>query len=208
MFWHTVPRAVQMLFPKRTWEGDASGNRLYLTFDDGPVAGVTDYVLNELAKRDQKATFFMVGDNIQKDPHLAGEVLRSGHGIGNHTFNHLHGWRTPDSDYLENVRAFDRILEQVLGSQTIVFRPPYGMIRSSQAKVVLETKKIVMWNVLTGDYDRSISPTGILEKTKENTRAGSIVVFHDQQKTRDVLPKVLPHFLDFLVETGFETALL
>lgn len=208
MVWHTVPRPVQMLFPKRTWEGDTLGNRVHLTFDDGPVVGVTDYVLNELAKRNQKATFFMVGDNIQKHPQLAGEVLNSGHGIGNHTFNHLNGWKTSDSDYLNNVLAFDRILEEKLGVRTVFFRPPYGSLKSSQAQCILESKKIVMWNVLSGDYDRSISPARILDKTKENTRSGSIVVFHDQQKTREVLPRVLPEFLDFLIERGLETSLL
>ena len=208
MVWHTVPQAVQMLFPSRTWEGDPLANRVCLTFDDGPVPGVTDYVLNELAKRNQKATFFMVGDNIQKFPELARAVLESGHGIGNHTFNHLNGWKTANADYLENVRAFDSILEEKLGIQTDLFRPPYGLVKSSQAKVILESKKIVMWNVLSGDYHPAISTARILAKTKENTRSGSIVLFHDQQKTREVLPEVLPYFLDFLLERGLETALL
>jgi peptidoglycan/xylan/chitin deacetylase (PgdA/CDA1 family) len=208
MVWHTVPRSVQLLLPKRMWEGDAVGSRVHLTFDDGPVAGVTDYVLNELAKRNQKATFFMVGDNIRKNPELAAEVLKSGHGIGNHTFNHLNGWKTPNAEYLENIQACDRILEEKLGAGTLFYRPPYGMVKSSQAKTILRSKKIVMWNVLSGDYDRKISSSRILEKTKKYTRSGSIVLFHDQQKTREVLPEFLPQFLDFLIERGLETTLL
>lgn len=208
MVWHTVPSAVQMLFPKRIWEEDLRGDRVYLTFDDGPVPGVTDFVLNELAKRNQKATFFMVGDNIRKHPTLAREVLDSGHGIGNHTFNHLNGWKTANADYLDNVRYFDSVLEETLGIETGLFRPPYGMLRGSQAKVILGSKKIVMWNVLSGDYDPSISAARIFKKTKENTRSGSIVVFHDQHKTQKVLPKVLPVFLDFLLERGLETTLV
>lgn len=208
MVWHTVPRAIQLLFPKRIWECDPSGNRVYLTFDDGPVPGVTEYVLEELAKRGQKATFFMVGDNVQKHPALAREVLSAGHGIGNHTFNHLKGWRTSDQKYLENIQFFDEILGQTLGLATDLFRPPYGQMTSSQAKVVLESKRIVMWSVLSGDYMRSLDSAEILKKSTQKTHAGSIVVFHDQQKTKDVLPRVLPDYLDFLLDRGFYTALL
>lgn len=208
MVWHTVPRAVQLLFPRRIWRRVPSENRICLTFDDGPVPGATDYVLNELAKRGQKATFFMVGDNIQKHTSLAKEVLQAGHGVGNHTFNHRNGWKTPDADYLENIRAFDEVLGERLGIQTDLYRPPYGLMKSSQAQVVLESKKIVMWNVLSGDYDQSISSARILGESKKNTVGGSIVLFHDQQKTQGVLPKFLPEFLDFLIESRLETALL
>lgn len=208
MVFHTVPRAVRLLFPKRVWQGDPIGKQIYLTFDDGPVPGVTDYVLNELAKRNQKATFFMVGDNIRKFPELGKSVLQAGQGMGNHTFHHFNGWKTSNPRYLESVLSFDRIAEEKLGIQTSLFRPPYGMLKNSQAKVILESKKIVMWNVLAGDYDRSLESSRILEKSCRNTLPGSIVVFHDQQKTQEVLPKVLPGYLDYLVEQGFETALL
>lgn len=208
MVWHTVPRPVQLIFPRRMWEGDPSGNQVFLTFDDGPVPGVTDYVLNELAKRGQRATFFMVGDNIQKHPDLAKEVNGAGHSIGNHTFHHQNGWKTPNLEYTENIQAFDKILEKTLGIQTSLFRPPYGLMKSSQAKVILQTKKIVMWNVLSGDYDRSLESSRILQKSIKNTRSGCIILFHDQQKTQEVLPKVLPDYLDFLIEQGFETSLL
>ncbi len=208
MVWHSVPRAVQRLFPKRVWEGDPSGNRVYLTFDDGPVPGVTDYVLGELAKRGQKATFFMVGDNVQKHPTLAREVLAAGHRLGNHTFHHLKGWNTPSGNYLKNVRLFDEVVEEKLGMKTELFRPPYGLMKGAQAKALLKTKRIVMWTVLSGDYDPSLSSGRIFAKSVQNTRAGSIVVFHDQQKTSAVLPKILPDYLDLLQDSGFETGLL
>lgn len=208
MVFHSVPRAVQLLFPRRIWQGDSSDNKIYLTFDDGPVPGVTDFVLNELAKRNQKATFFMVGDNIRKFSDLAREVLQEGHGIGNHTYNHCNGWKTRNPDYIGNVLSFDRTAGEILGTQTSLFRPPYGLLKSSQAKAILKTKKIVMWNVLTGDYDQSLDSSRILEKSIQNSRPGRIVVFHDQQKTRQVLPKVLPGYLDFLIERGIETAIL
>ncbi|HSF53023.1 MAG TPA: polysaccharide deacetylase family protein [Algoriphagus sp.] len=208
MVWHTVPRTVQLLFPKRVWEGNPSGNQVYLTFDDGPVPGVTDFVLNELEKRAQKATFFMVGDNVRKFPELAREVIQAGHRIGNHTFNHCNGWKTQDLVYLKSVQSFDRIAEEILGIQTALFRPPYGLVKTSQAKAILQSKKIVMWNVLSGDYDRSLDATRVLGNSVKNTRSGSIVLFHDQQKTKEVLPKVLPAFLDFLIDRKFETSLL
>ncbi|RIW14021.1 polysaccharide deacetylase family protein [Algoriphagus lacus] len=208
MVWHTVPKFVQGLFPNRIWEGDPTGKRVYLTFDDGPVPGITDFVLNELSKRNQKATFFMVGDNVRKHPALANEVLAQGHQIGNHTFNHLKGWDTADSVYLDNVKKCDLVFEEELGVGTDLFRPPYGLIKISQAKPVLESKRIIMWNVLTGDYDRSILPSEILKKSIQMTLPGSIVLFHDQQKTSEVLPKVLPQYLNFLEDNGFKSALL
>ena len=208
MVWHTVPKFVQRLFPERIWEGDPSDGQIYLTFDDGPVPGVTDFVLNELAKRSQKASFFMVGDNVQKYPSLAREVISSGHGIGNHTFNHLNGWKTSDVDYMKNVERCDSVLEDMLNVRSVLFRPPYGLMKRSQAKVLIQSKKVVMWDVLTGDYDRSISASALLKNSIRHTRPGSIVVFHDQQKTREVLPQVLPDFLDFLTERGFKTSLL
>lgn len=208
MVWHSVPKAVQFIFPKRIWAGDASGNQVYLTFDDGPVPGITDFVLNELAKRGQQATFFMVGDNLRKHRSLGNEVLAAGHQIGNHTYNHLNGWKTSDQDYLKNIQEFDQELEASLGLNTTLFRPPYGLIRNSQAKAVLKSKKLIMWNVLSGDYDQRIDSSRILSKSIHHTRPGSIVLFHDQQKTQEVLQKVLPAYLDFLFENGFKTKLL
>lgn len=208
MVWHTVPKAVQLFFPRRIWEKDDPGNQVYLTFDDGPVAGVTDFVLNELAKRGQKATFFMVGDNLRKNPTLGKAVLESGHQIGNHTFNHLNGWKTADIEYFKNIQAFDQELENRLGIRTELFRPPYGLIRSSQAKAVLKSKKLIMWNVLSGDYDQRINPSRVLSKSINNTRPGSVVLFHDQQKTKETILKVLPEYLDFIEDQGLQTGLL
>lgn len=208
MVWHTIPKAVQLIFPKRIWSGDGSESQVYLTFDDGPVPGVTDFVLNELAKRGQKATFFMVGDNLRKYRSLGSEVVESGNQIGNHTYNHLNGWKTSDENYLKNIHSFDQELETLLGIQTSLFRPPYGLIKNSQAKVILKSKKLVMWNLLSGDYDRKLIPSRILSKSMNNTTPGSIVLFHDQQKTKEIIRKILPNYLDFLIEKGFKTGLL
>lgn len=208
MVWHSVPRFIQLFFPDRFWKGNGIENQVYLTFDDGPVPGVTDFVLNELAKRSQKATFFMVGENLKKYPALGKEVLRAGHRVGNHTYNHLNGWKTADRTYLKNIQRFDQELENSFGIRTELFRPPYGLIRNSQAKEVLKSKKLIMWSVLSGDYDPSIGFAQILSKSIEHTSSGSIILFHDQLKTKEIIRKVLPDYLDFLDERGFQTSLL
>ncbi|WP_332913682.1 polysaccharide deacetylase family protein [Algoriphagus boritolerans] len=135
-------------------------------------------------------------------------VLDSGHRIGNHTHNHLNGWRTSNAKYLENIQEFDQELENSLGIHTDLFRPPYGLIKSTQAKAVLKSKRLVMWNMLSGDYDQRIEPSRILSKSIKNTRSGSIVLFHDQQKTKETIREILPEYLDFLKESGLKTSLL
>ncbi len=199
MTWHHVPSWIQRLYPKRKWRYDDGSRKVYLTFDDGPVPGATDYVLDALAEKSMKATFFMVGDNIRKNPGLARRVLEEGHSIGNHTFNHLNGWKTSKSEYLQNVQLSTRITEEVLGVTPKVFRPPYGLITSSQAKELTKVFDLVMWDVLSGDYQQRINPEQVKSKTRHWCSPGSIVLYHDQQKTRDILPKVLPDFLEFLI---------
>ena len=171
---------------------------VFLTFDDGPVPGVTDYVLDALGSKDMKATFFMVGDNIKKYPDLAKRVMEEGHSIGNHTFNHLNGWKTRLEDYIDNVNRCNAIIAETLGFAPQLFRPPYGLLTTGQAKKVLESLDIVMWNVLSGDYQKGISSQQVFNKTCKYSRSGSIVLFHDQQKTKDIIPKVLPDYLAFL----------
>lgn len=207
MIFHSVPKAVQKLFPNRKWCGDGSENQVYLTFDDGPVPGVTDYVLDQLSARGQKATFFMVGDNVGKHPELAKEVLRAGHGIGNHTFHHLKGFRTSQKEYFRDFQKAEDIFQEILGKKTGIFRPPYGSMTPLQSSPIRKSHEIIMWDVLSGDYHPKVNPEKILKETKKRTQAGSIVVFHDQQKTAAVLPKILPQYLDFLSENNFKTAL-
>lgn len=208
MIWHTVPVLVQRLFPKRLWKKSAGENTVYLTFDDGPVPGVTDYVLEELTKRNQKATFFVVGDNVRKYPDLSQEIVNEGHAVGNHTFNHLNGWKTEKAVYLENIERCDKTLEDILGVRPKLFRPPYGLVKSSQAVEISKSHQIVMWNMLSGDYDQRITPDTVLKKSIQHTKACSIVVFHDQLKTKQILPKILPYYLDFIQEKGWKTGVL
>lgn len=208
MVWHTVPCLVQQFFPKRIWNGNSEGNRIYLTFDDGPVPGVTEFVLDELAKRNQVATFFVVGDNVSKYSELARKILESGNQIGNHTFHHLNGWKTDLQSYLENVELCQQTLREKLGLEATLFRPPYGLMTQAQAKLIKQTYQITMWSVLSGDYDHKLISDQILEKSKIHSRPGRIVVFHDQQKTMKVLPEFLPNYLDYVLDQGWSTSTL
>ncbi|SFT66849.1 Peptidoglycan/xylan/chitin deacetylase, PgdA/CDA1 family [Algoriphagus locisalis] len=208
MIWHTVPRLFQMIYPERIWKKSAADNTIFLTFDDGPVPGVTDFVLEELAKRNQNATFFVVGDNVAKNPSLAKDIVSSGHKIGNHTFNHLHGWKTEKSVYLDNIELCDKALQDVMGVRTKLFRPPYGLISSRQAVEVSKFKQIVMWSMLSGDYDQSLDPELVLRKSIKHSKEGCVAVFHDQLKTKELLPKILPQYLDYIQEMGWKTDVL
>ncbi|GAB2496521.1 polysaccharide deacetylase family protein [Algoriphagus taiwanensis] len=208
MVFHGVPSLIQRLFPNRVWENETESQSVFLTFDDGPVPGVTDFVLRELEKRGQKATFFMVGDNVRKNPSLAREVIQAGHQVGNHTHNHLNGWKTDTESYLSNFEKAEKTIEDVLAQKTEYFRPPYGLITSAQASSIRATHQVIMWSVLSGDYRKGILPERVIEQSCKRTRKGSVVVFHDQEKTAEILPKVLPVYLDFLLSEGYQTQLL
>jgi len=208
MVWHTVPTLVQRFFPDRIWKGSPEKDRIYLTFDDGPAPGVTEFVLDELAKRNQVATFFVVGDNVRKYPQLAIRILESGHQIGNHTFNHMNGCKTDLKTYLKNVELCQETIRDQLGLEATLFRPPYGLITRGQAKLVTKTHQIAMWTVLSGDYDDQLHPEQILEKTRIHSLPGKIVVFHDQEKTTKVLPEILPNYLDYILDQGWSTSTL
>ncbi|WP_373495606.1 polysaccharide deacetylase family protein [Aquiflexum sp.] len=205
---HHVPALIPRLFSQFVWNKDRNEKKIYLTFDDGPVPGVTDFVLDELAKRDICATFFMVGDNIQKNQHLAQEVLQSGNGVGNHTMHHVNGFKTSYDNYLMEVRACQNQIQKTLSFSSRLFRPPYGKITKKQFKSVVVDYDVIMWDVLTGDFDSSQSAEHCLKKSMKYSRNGSIVVFHDQQKTKDIIKRVLPDYLEFLKDSGLETALL
>ncbi|WP_143962214.1 polysaccharide deacetylase family protein [Litoribacter populi] len=204
MFIHKVPKRVQKTFPEFIWRKSGEHQKVYLTFDDGPVPQVTDGVLEVLEKFGAKATFFMVGANASKNPSLAKEVQHQGHTIGNHTFNHLNGLWTRASKYLENVHKGRNYLEDLLGQKVIFFRPPYGKIKKRQWKAVREFHEIVMWDVLSGDYSQSLSVEKSILKTVKYTQNGSVLVFHDQEKTAKKTPYILEQVLFQLSDKGFE----
>ena len=208
VFIHHIPSIVPKILPYMVWHKDRNEPKVYLTFDDGPVPFVTDFVLDELGKRSLNATFFMVGDNVRKNPDLARKVLDQGNKIGNHTFHHVNGYKTQTEDYLEEVEACHHVIEEATGMRTRLFRPPYGKITRNQFEYLKSNHEVIMWDVLSGDYDPEQSSELCLSKSMQYTQNGSIILFHDQEKTQEILKKVLPSFLDYLIEEGFETHLL
>jgi len=196
------PIFLRWLYPTLTWHRSRAENRIFLTFDDGPIPDVTPFVINTLKKYRIKATFFCVGENIKKHPDLFDCLLENGHSIGNHTYNHLNGWETPDGIYMQNV---DRCQEL---TGTYLFRPPYGRGRRSQYAQLGKTHEIVMWDVLSGDFDNRISPAKCLRNVIKHTRNGSIVVFHDNIKAAPRITYALPRAIEYWLEQGYEFGVL
>ena len=194
MYLVKTPAFIQNLFPNFIWSIPTREKVIYLTFDDGPIPEVTPWVLQQLAIHNAKATFFCVGDNVKKHLDVYEQVLHDGHSIGNHTFNHLNGWGTDNLPYFHNIRHCAHLVNSKL------FRPPYGKLKPRQIQFLQRHYRIVMWDVLSGDFDPKLSQDQCLSNVLEKTKEGSIVVFHDSLKAADklrfVLPKVLNHFSD------------
>ena len=194
------PQLFRWLFPHALWRMDQSQRSVYLTFDDGPIPEATPYVLDVLDSMGIKATFFMVGDNARRYPHLLEEVRRRGHRIGNHTFNHIGGLRWFSWKYLGNVQKAEDILQT--GK---LIRPPHGWMRLMQYRVLRHTGwRVVMWDVVTRDYSNRLTAQEVLENIKKYTRNGSIITFHDSLKSIDKLRKILPEALEWLKNEGYE----
>ncbi len=170
---------------------------MYLNFDDGPIQEVTPWVLETLKKFNAKATFFCVGENVNKNPEVFQEILNQGHSVGNHTYNHLNGWATDNIPYFHNVRHCANLVKSSL------FRPPYGRLMPKQAQFLQRHYRIIMWDVLSGDFDPKISQTQCWNNVKTKTKPGSIVVFHDSLKSFEKLQFVLPKVLQYFGEKGF-----
>ena len=200
-----VPWLFKKLYPSLTWEKPTDKKVLYLTFDDGPHPTATPFVLDELKKYNAKATFFCIGKNVVEYIDVYKRILDEGHKVGNHTFNHLNGWKVSNEKYFENIFEAAKYIDSDL------FRPPYGRITRFQASLLTDTKyavrnmndsnfrfKIIMWSVLSGDFDPKISPQRCSENVILNGKPGNIIVFHDSTKALDkmsfALPKVLEHF--------------
>lgn len=192
-----TPVLIQWLWPGFIWKMPTREKVLYLTFDDGPIPEVTPWVLDTLRTAGAKATFFCVGDNVRKHPQVYKRLLSEGHGVGNHTFNHLNGIKTADADYLENVgRCADWVSSRL-------FRPPYGRLRKAQRAALQQHYKIVLWDVLSGDFDASISSEQCLRNITRHARPGSVVVLHDSLKAQRHLQFVLPRLLAYFQERGY-----
>jgi peptidoglycan/xylan/chitin deacetylase (PgdA/CDA1 family) len=211
------PLLLKWYYPSLLWNKSRTEKVIYLTFDDGPIPNVTDFVLKTLKVFNAKATFFCIGDNIVKHPDVFERVKNDGHAIGNHTFNHLKGWKTDNETYLENTLKCQKL------TQTNLFRPPYGRIKKSQIRSLeslvwsSESKapnnsqlpapssqlNIVMWDVLSGDFDINLAPEKCYQNVIKHTENGSIIVFHDSLKAFDRLSYALPKVLAYFSEKGF-----
>lgn len=221
------PKLLHALLPDCEWTSvpaTADAPTIYLTFDDGPIPDETPWVLEQLAQYQARATFFCVGDNVARHPDIARAALAAGHRLGNHTQHHRSAWQIAEKEYLEEVATGSRTLQQVLGDDKVLgageavsgreyptppplakplFRPPYGRLTRSLIRELRPDYRIIMWSVLTRDYDPDLTPEKCLRQTLAAVRPGDIVVFHDSRKAsarlRYVLPRVLAHF----AERGF-----
>lgn len=213
LYWIKTNWIIKKIFSNYTWDISNAGDSktVYLTFDDGPIPEVTEWVLNELKKYNVKATFFCIGDNIDKNPEIFKKVISEGHSIGNHTFNHLNGWKTPTEAYIENTMQCEETIQKNSSSnlKSKLFRPPYGKIKTSQSRKIRELGyKIIMWDVLSADFDQTLSQKLCLKNATSNLRPGSVIVFHDSIKAFKNLEYVLPKTLAYLKENNFNCEVL
>ncbi len=209
-----IKSLLQSLYPYGVFRADrvlSSSNPspvAYLTFDDGPIPEVTPQVLAILAKYNVKATFFMVGENIDKHPDVFRQVIEAGHSIGNHTYNHLKGWRTPYADYMSNVKKCDETMRRHLSpfayNLSPLYRPPYGKATFRQRRALHQQGyRLIYWDILTRDYEATRTPEQMLAQIKRDLRPGSIINFHDSLKSNERMLAVLPQAIDYLLSQGY-----
>lgn len=198
MFIEQPPQFLRILYPKAIWRMNKNEKAVYLTFDDGPIPVVTPWVLDLLDKYKIKATFFMVGDNVRKHPEEFQMVVNRGHRIGNHTFNHIRGLDYKGDSYLENTDKANAYLK------TNLFRPPHGYMSRKQYRTLKDKYKIIMWDLVTRDYNRKLNGKQVLGKVKKYVRNGSIITFHDSIKSEENLKYALPRAIEWLQEQGYE----
>ncbi|MFV0468073.1 MAG: polysaccharide deacetylase family protein [Dysgonomonas sp.] len=198
------PLLYRSLFPGGYWRiQPPEGEKVvYLTFDDGPIPEVTPWVLEVLKQYNIKATFFCVGDNVRKHPQIYKMVLDAGHRVGNHTFNHIQGIRTRTKNYLKNSEEAAKYIDSDL------FRPPHGHMRIRQFFPLKKKYKIILWDVVTRDYSKYMTPELVLNNVKKFTRNGSIIVFHDSLKAENNMTKALPEAIEWLLKQGYSFKLI
>ena len=197
-----TPYVAKLVYPSLVWDMPSAGNKIYITFDDGPHPEVTVEVLKMLDDYNAKATFFCVGENVNKHTETFSLIKQKGHSVGNHSYNHLNGWKTPNRNYYQNIEKASKLIDSNL------FRPPYGRISPSQIKHLKKTYNIIMWSALSYDFDARVSKEKCLELSIKNSVAGSIVVFHDSVKAKEKMLFALEGFLKYFSKRGFEFKVL
>lgn len=198
IYWSTANLLLRKLYPHWRWAVPTAEKKIYLSFDDGPHPEITPLVLQHLAAYKAKASFFCIGDNVQKYPQVYAQILSADHTVGNHTMHHVNGWKTSASGYLNEIEEASQLIDSKL------FRPPYGKMSRFQGKALREAGwEVVMWSVLSADFDRSKSPSACWEIVQQATRPGSIIVFHDSEKAWPRLSVILPQTLEFFSRQGY-----
>ena len=199
MYLVKTPPLIKSLFNDFIWDIDTDEKTAFLTFDDGPVPDVTPWVLDILKEYGFKATFFCVGENVEKHYDIYQRILAEGHTVGNHTYNHINGWFEDNTVYMDNILKCDALFS------TYFFRPPYGKIKKSQYTALQLHKSVVMWDILSGDFDTSITNEKCLSNVVDHYKSGSVIVFHDSLKAKDKLMYALPGVLEHLTDHGFKS---
>jgi peptidoglycan/xylan/chitin deacetylase (PgdA/CDA1 family) len=198
MFIEQPPQFIRRMYPRACWRMNASERAVYLTFDDGPIPEITPWVLDILDKYKIKATFFMVGDNVRKHPDEYKMVVERGHRIGNHSYNHLKGYKETVKHYLDNIEKADAYLSSNL------YRPPHGFMRLKQYRALDKQYRIIMWDLVTRDYDSRLTGEQVLSKVRRYVRNGSIITFHDSLRSIENLRYALPRAIEWLLSQGYE----
>jgi peptidoglycan-N-acetylglucosamine deacetylase len=190
------PRFLTRLFPSLIWSFPDETDGVFLTFDDGPTKDLTFWVLDQLKRYEAKATFFMLGKNVELNPEVYERVVAEGHKIGNHSYSHLKGWATETGQYVQDIDFANGFLHSNL------FRPPYGRIKPSQFKILRKRYKIIMWDVLSMDYSHRVSPRRVTNNVVNYIHPGAIIVFHDSKKAERSLKYALPRVLEAISQKG------
>lgn len=203
-----TPKLVKWMFPNYIWNIPTTSKTIYLTFDDGPTPEITNWTLTVLKQYQAKATFFCIGNNIKKHPEIFENIIQDGHAIGNHTYNHLKGWKSNTRPYLDNIKQAQDLIEFHAKNQKTkfinTFRPPYGQITLKQGKQLLALNyKIIMWDVLSFDWQTQVSPETCFKNIISKTTNGSIVVFHDSVKASRNMQYALPKMLEYFSNKGY-----
>lgn len=196
-----TPNFIRSFYKNYIWNITTDKKEIFLTFDDGPTPKITSFVLDLLSKHNAKATFFCIGKNIKNHPNLFNRIIKEGHTVGNHTQNHENGWKTNNVNYLNSVDS----CELLINKSNLLFRPPYGKIKRSQAiKLIKNGYKIIMWSVLSGDFDTKLSKEKCLDNVLLNTKKGDIIVLHDSKKAFNTLQYILPKIMQYYADKGYQ----
>jgi peptidoglycan/xylan/chitin deacetylase (PgdA/CDA1 family) len=193
-----LPQFLKRVFPGALWTGPAAGNQIYLTFDDGPVPEVTPWVLDLLREERIKSCFFCVGENVMRFPDVYQQILDEGHLTGNHTYNHLQGLKTGTEHYLDNTEKAAQFIDSPF------FRPPHGLLKISQYKQLRRKYQVVMWDIVSCDYNQSLRAGTVIRNVMKNVRPGSVIIFHDSYKARKNLYAALPVVIRELKKDGYQ----